>query len=69
MLTKIVALKSFSAWSIQVFTRIGSLFVLRVELTIALMYDGALEPALLAPELPLSERAFGSHLFLSTSAM
>ena len=68
MLTKIVAAKSFSAMSIHVFTRIGSLFEVRVDTTVELMYDGAFEPALSELELLLSERAFGSHFFLSTSA-
>ena len=48
--------------------RIGSLFDKRVESTTELMYDGALEPALSELELLLSEREFGSHFFLSTSA-
>ena len=69
VLTKIVAAKSFSVWSIQIFARIGSLFDKRVESTTELMYDGALEPALSELELLLSEREFGSHFFLSTSAM
>ena len=69
MLTKIVACLFSSERSIQVFTRIGSSLLVRAELTTAVMYDAVFEPALSEPELLLLERAFGSHLFLSTRAM
>src|SRR4051812_30153098 len=60
---------SFSLMSIQVRTRIGSLLLSRVEFTMDAMYDGAFDAALSEPERLESERAFGSHLFLSTSAL
>ena len=43
VLMKIVAAKSFSDWSTQVFTCIGAVLDARVELTIEFMYAGVLD--------------------------